>query len=337
MINVSQNFIYGNSSAFGDSFSILIDTRNTKTGGSASNEFLFPQNTDINDNAINFLVDWGDGQFSRITSKAEASVPHVYATPGIYTINFYKPKGFTTAIISPRYESYSNETNKILKVLRWGVFNASRGSFQGCINLDLSEVEGTPLFPNVGATGERTFSGCTSLTTIKNLSNIIFQGSTTFLFANSSNFNQSFVFNAGALSSCFFNCTKLNSSITINSNTSITLDIFRGCTTLNAVPIMNTPNLTSVEGMFRSCTAFNKDVSTMLDWSKITNMHNFMNGKSSANYNAAYYDNLLIALDAGGQTGVTLGMGAIKYTSAGLTARNNLQAKGWAITDGGLA
>ena len=65
MINVSQNFIYGNSSAFGDPFSIVIDTRNTKTGGSASNEFLFPQNPDTLDSYINFLVDWGDGQFSR--------------------------------------------------------------------------------------------------------------------------------------------------------------------------------------------------------------------------------------------------------------------------------
>ena len=65
-------------------------------------------------------------------------------------------------------------------------------------------------------------------------------------------------------------------------------------------------------------------------------MTRFMQGKSSANYNAAYYDRLLIVLDAGGQTGVTLGMGSIKHTSAGLAAKNNLIAKGWTITDGGV-
>lgn len=336
MKNSLYNYIYGTQWSFSDPFTIEIDTRNTKTGSSASNEFLFPQNMDLNDNLINFLVDWGDGQFSRITSKAEATVPHVYANPGIYTLNFYKPKGLNVAI-SPRYESYAPESNKLLKVIRWGVFDGSRGSFANCANLDLSQVVGSPTFRNIGATGERAFASCTNLTTFKGLSNVIFQGSTTQLFSGCTNFNQSFTLNAStAISSCFVNCTKLNSQITINSSTPSVYDLFRGCTALNTVPVMITPNLVSVEGMFRSCTAFNKDISTMLDWSKITNMQNFMTGKTSANYNPAYYDNLLIALDAGGQSNVILVMGSIKHTSAGLTARNNLLAKGWSIIDGGL-
>lgn len=337
MINVSQNFIYGNSSAFGDPFSILIDTRNTKTGGSASNEFLFPQNTDIYDNYINFLVDWGDGQFSRITSRAEASVPHVYATPGIYTVNFYKPKGANT-VLSPRYEYYQNETNKLLKVLRWGQFNNSRSAFNGCVNLDLSEVEGTPIF---NGSSESNFQNCTNLTTIKGLNNIIFRGAFTHVFYGCVNFNQACTLNvisATHTNNVFVGCSKLNSQVTLNAPNTITLQsFFQNCTTLNVLPIFNTPNVTNVSDMFRACTAFNKDISTMLDWSKVTNMTGFMAGKSSANYNATYYDKLLIALDAGGQSNVTLGMGSIKHTSAGATARNNLQAKGWTITDGGLA
>ena len=338
MINVSQNFIYGNSSAFGDPFSIVIDTRNTKTGGSASNEFLFPQNTDVLDSYINFLVDWGDGQFSRITSKTEAQVPHIYATPGIYTVNFYKPKWATNTVISPRYENYPNETNKLLKIIRWGQFNNSRGAFQGCTNLDLSEVEGTPIFNgNAGS----NFRDCKNLTTIKGLNNIIFSGPFIQVFNGCTNFNQACTLNISTATSTthvFFGCSKLNSQVIINApNTTSLQYFFQNCTTLNVLPVFNTPNVVNVSDMFNGCAAFNKDVSTMLDWSKVTNMTRFMQGKSSANYNATYYNNLLIALDAGGRSNVTLGMGSIKYTSAGATARANLVAKGWNITDGGLA
>ena len=65
-------------------------------------------------------------------------------------------------------------------------------------------------------------------------------------------------------------------------------------------------------------------------------MSNLMTGKSSANYNATYYDGLLIALDNSGRTNIALGMGSIKYTSAGTTSRANLITKGWTITDWGL-
>ncbi len=336
MRNISQNFTFGNQWIFGDPFTIIIDTRNTKTGGSASNEFLFPQNLDTLDSYINFLVDWGDGQFSRITSQSQATVPHTYATPGIYILNFYKPKGIKV-ILSPRYENYPNETNKLLKVLRWGQFNNARGSFSGCANLDLSEVEGTPIFN--GNTGSN-FRNCTNLTTIKGLDNIIFSDAFTQVFNGCVNFNQACTLNVTSATSTthvFYGCSKLNSQVIINAPNTINLqNFFQNCSIFNTLPVFNTPNVTNVTDMFNGCTAFNKDVSTMLDWSKVTNMARFMLGKSSANYNATYYDRLLIVLDAGGQSSVTLGMGTIKHTSAGATARANLLTKGWTITDGGV-
>ena len=335
MKNSLYNYIYGTQWSFGDPFTIVIDTRNTKTGGSASNEFLFPQNQDVLDGYINFLVDWGDGQFSRITSKAQATVPHVYATPGIYYLNFYKPRGFNVAL-SPRYEFYPNESNKLLKILRWGQFNNSRGCFLNCINLDLSEVEGTPIFSN----SQDTFKGCTSITTFKGVNNILFSGGFLGFLDMCTNFNQEVTWNVTTATSLPFihrNNSKLNSKITTNAPAATSLSsFFQNCILLNVLPVFNTPNVTNVQNMFNGCTAFNQDVSRMLDWSKVTNMTGFMTGKTASNYNASFYDNLLIALDAGGQTNVTLGMGSIKHTSAGLTARNNLQAKGWSITDGGL-
>jgi hypothetical protein len=132
-------------------------------------------------------------------------------------------------------------------------------------------------------------------------------------------------------------CTKFNSKLTLNMPVANNFStFFQNCATLNILPVLNCPNASILSGMFRNCTVFNKDISNMLDWSKVTNMDNFMTGKSSANYNEAYYDNLLIALDEGGQTNVPLGMGSIKHTSTGQGAKNNLIAKGWVITDGGI-
>lgn len=311
------NYTFGGFSGFTEAFTIVVDTRNIMTGSSAANEFKFPQNIDANDPTIDFMVDWGDGQFSRIQSKAEALTPHVYATAGIYTISFYKPRySKNNLIIAPRYENFPEERLKILEILRWGKFNNSRSCFQNCSNLKLDNVEGAPIFNGIT---QRNFLNNTSITKIKGLSNIIFSSTAvvTRLFQGCSSFNQDFTLNCPNtinLSFCFFACTIFNGNL-----------------------IINAPKVVNVDSFFQNCPAFNKDVSNIgFDWTKITSMENFMATKTSANYNASYYDNLLIALDNAGRSNVTLGMGAIKYTSAGLAARNNLVAKGWTITDGGM-
>lgn len=336
MRNTINNFVFGNRYDWSDPFTIVIDTRNTKTGGSADNEFLFPQNTDTSDAYINFLVDWGDGQFSRIKSKTQAIIPHVYSIPGVYTLNFYKPKTTGTWQLSPRYEYYyPNETNKLIKILKWGKFNNSRACFSNCVNLDLSQVEGIVSFNN---NGERNFIGCKSLTTFKGLNDITFNGTFAAFFQGCTNFNQACnlnIKNASSMTNVFYDCIKLNSQVIINAPKATVLkSFFEGCTTLDILPVFNTPNVTDASEMFKGCTNFNKDVSQMLDWSKVTDMAAFMLGKSSTNYNAGYYDNLLIALDNAGRSNVTLGMGTIKCTSAGVAARSNLLSKGWTITDG---
>jgi len=61
-------------------------------------------------------------------------------------------------------------------------------------------------------------------------------------------------------------------------------------------------------------------------------MDDFMDNKT---YSSSYYDNLLVALDATGNTNVTLGMGSIQYGARGTASRISLVSKGWTITDGG--
>jgi surface protein len=93
-------------------------------------------------------------------------------------------------------------------------------------------------------------------------------------------------------------------------------------------------NVTRMDEMFRSATSFDHDLSAW-DLSSCTNMTNFMNGKSSANFSAANCDAIFEACVNGGQSNVNLGMGTIKYSSAGATDRATLISRGWTITDGG--
>ena len=93
-------------------------------------------------------------------------------------------------------------------------------------------------------------------------------------------------------------------------------------------------SVTRMDEMFQSATAFDQDLSAW-DLSSCTNMTNFMQSKSPANFSAANCDAIFEACVNGNQSNVTLGMGTIKYSSAGATDRATLISRGWTITDGG--
>ncbi len=312
MRNVAQNYVYGRQWDFGNPFTFTIDTRNVVGSGSPANSFYLPQSSNISDSLINFLTDWGDGTFTRFNSRTEAETPHVYAVPGIYTVNIYKRRG--NFELRPNYTDHPDERAKILKILRFGAFNNSQSCFRFCVNLDMSECQDGFIGSGIPS---QNFAN-TNITKFKNLNKVVFLNiSAINIFQNCPNFNDDFTLNAP-------NATNIVSNLD-------------GCVSFNSNVIINAPNATNIGGFFRNCTAFNKPVHNVgFDFTKVTSMSNFMTGKSSSNYNASYYDSLLIALDAGGKSNVVLGMGSIKYTSAGSVARANLVAKGWTITDGGL-
>jgi len=121
-------------------------------------------------------------------------------------------------------------------------------------------------------------------------------------------------------------------------------DISTNVVTVNGVTYTawNTSSVTKMDNMFRDADSFNQDISSW-DFSSVTTVRSFMANKTSANYDATYYDNLLIKWDnaVGGlvfanMTDVVIGMGTIKYTAAGASARASLVSKGFIITDGGL-
>ena len=87
--------------------------------------------------------------------------------------------------------------------------------------------------------------------------------------------------------------------------------------------------------MFLLTTSFNQPLDS---WSfvSVTNMSNFMLGKTENDYDANYLSDLLIKLDQdlvfANMVNVNLGFGTIKYDSTGVTAYNSLVSKGFIIT-----
>lgn len=114
-----------------------------------------------------------------------------------------------------------------------------------------------------------------------------------------------------------------------------------GVTTINNIHLWDMSNVTTMERMFSRALKFNQDISGW-NFNKDVNLLNFMVGKSAASYSPVYYSNLLIKLrncvvgTGRTETNKSLTMQNIKYTSEGASARADLVADGWAITDGGI-
>ena len=169
------------------------------------------------------------------------------------------------------------------------------------------------------------FEGCTNLTTI----------SGTFDLSGTTNF-----------SNMFMNCSSLTNVQGIESwdVSGVTrMDgMFNGATLFNQdISGWDVSNITQMDGMFAYATAFNQDISPwnvsgiLGSATKAIGMVDFMFGKSTADF--SYYDNILnewsqLSLP----NNVSFGMGDIKYTTLGATARQNMiDTYGWIISDGG--
>lgn len=145
------------------------------------------------------------------------------------------------------------------------------------------------------------------------------------------------------LTSFFQGCTSLRGVSGIDRwnflpNT-ILFSMFYGNSLLNSPLIgqMKMQNVVNITGMLAGTTLFNQDISNW-DVRNISSANNFMQNKTSANYNASYLDaiyNKWSQLPL--KSGVTIGFGSIKYTSAGQAGRDILTTTyGWTITDGGI-
>lgn len=305
----------------------------------------------------NYTVDWGDNTTTTNTNT------HSYSLAGDYSVKIY---GDVTDF------SFNNagDKDKIISVENLhGFYTNIQGTFYGCSNLTNVEGEllgGSTMFfmfrnavnatpntsnwntSNVGSMSQ-SFFGATNAnpdtsnwdtSNVTNTSSMFY--SATNANPDTSNWNTSKIIDMAFM---FYNATNANPNTTNwdTSKVEFMNSMFMFASSFNQPLVIDTSGVTTMNSMFRSATSFNQPLS-QLDYSSVRDLNLFMLNKTAADYEATYYDNLLIKWDDEGNgglvfanmTNVNISMGTIRYTSAGATARANLISKGFIITDGGL-
>jgi surface protein len=341
MFNVPSFF--GFKSGTAEPFEFSINTANTSTGSSNSDQFKLPLTTST---GLDCFVYWGDGTYDNITDHTAPEVTHTYASSGIYTVKI------TGKLLGWRFAN-SGDRLKMLDVSQWAGLNISVDSgFRGCTNLTASATD-APLITTTSL--YRLFRECINFNgAIGNwdVSNVteIFE-----TFWGASSFNADIgswdVSNVTSLLNSFNN-TPFNqnigswdvSNVTNMGNLFLNASAFNNG---NSSDINNwdTSSVTSMSGMFNNADAFDQDISNW-DINQVDNFGNFM--QNATGLSTVNYDLLLVGWEANLQSLYPLGVGypftisinfgGSQYTllSTAATARASLiSVFGWTITDGG--
>lgn len=274
---------------------ITIDTRNTESGSSASNQFNLAFQSGFG--GTNFTVDWGDSTTDTVSSSVLTGILHTYATAGVYDIKI------TGSIKHNVSNATSADKRKYLDIKNWGTVTSptttQTSAFYGCVNMVISATD-YPVFAT-GASLNGFFRGCTSLT------NEDFSGwgvlriaAYTAMFRDCSNFNGN-VSNlvdpqsiGGSINSMFQGCVKfVGVGVDTWNVTNVTsLDTaFSQCTLFNgAVENWDVSNVTQFTSAFSGCTAFNRnlslwDVGRGQGFGSMFNNSGFVNNTSIVNWN----------------------------------------------------
>ena len=154
-------------SSFPYRFTTTWDTRQ----GDGSNTIILPL---VNGGTYSFVVDWGDGSTSSVTSFYDSNKTHTYLNSTIYDVSIsgtIEGWSFAKAARDLDYDGISSYDSrlKIVDVKSWGNLKLGNfgGHFYNCENLNISARDVLNLD---GVTSlESSFRACNSLVSIKNI------------------------------------------------------------------------------------------------------------------------------------------------------------------------
>jgi surface protein len=266
------------------------NTTNTSPGSTLSNQVKLPL---VSLGTYNFIVDWGDGgPTDTITLWNQPETTHTYSSSGDYTITI-------TGLLEGWSFQQTGDLEKITGILQWGCFSLgpstiSNSAFAQCINLTLNSVSDVLNLSGVTHLA-RFLGGCTSITTISNVSSWDVSNITSMFstFGGCSSFDQDLsswvVSNVTTMFGMFASCTIFNNggslgidSWDVSSVTSMS-SMFSQCTMFNqSISSWDVSSVTSMSGMFQITSSFNQDLNTW-NVSGVTNMASMFN--SALNFN----------------------------------------------------
>ena len=165
-----------------DGFIFTIETTNTSSGSSLSDQFACPF---LSSGTYDCNIDWGDGSNDDITTWDQAETTHTYTSSGEYIITI-------TGQCNGWAFGGSGDRLKILDISNWGntgdtngFIPTTNGGFNGCSNLDIS-ANGAIYF-GVQTNFSRMFQACSSLTNITSLNASDFSSASILSFMHHSN------------------------------------------------------------------------------------------------------------------------------------------------------
>ncbi len=287
---------------------------------------------------------WGDNTSTIFNQFTNQFVNHTYGAHGTYVVQVsgYLPK-FSYTVSGPTAQGKP----KLTKCLSFGNIGISDldSAFANCQNLNYIP-SGLPSGMTISDISYLFYD--TKLNSAKMINYYQPASITNIdgLFAYNTNFNQNITtWDTSSITSSyqtFRNCTSFNQNIgswNTSSNTNMSY-MFAGATAFNQnIGSWDTSNVTNMSNMFDGSTNFDQNLSSwdISGLSSSTSLNNFMRSVtlSDANYSA-----LLVAWDAhknSYRNDLIPNFGNSKYCpgTAAETAKNNLIAYGWIITDGG--
>lgn len=268
-------FIFSSSSP---EFKMTIDT--TNPGTTASDSFMLK--FQYQPTGFDITVDWGDGNVETITSYNAPELTHVYAASGTYQISIASSvtiTGMTNAYVDPQ---------KILSIDNWGdvQWGTCSTMFFGAFNMvaNYSDVPDLSVCTDL----HEMFAYCYAFNGSMDgwdTSNITFMREMFWeaqgfnqpvpfdtsnvtdmqnMFKRALSFNQEINFDGSSLAptGCdymFSSAPVMTSDVTITNSTGLTstLNMFTQMNSFNGHVTLDTTNVTTMQGMFSYCPAFN--------------------------------------------------------------------------------
>ena len=227
-------------------FNSTWDTSKLNTGSSASNQIKLPLESD---GTYDFVVYWGDGSNSTITTYNQAEVTHTYAAQGIYNVSIYG------TLIGINFKYSGTDRLKLCNITQWGTLRVGNNGmyFEHCDDLNISASDALDL------------NGTTSLY-------FMFTSCNHYLDANFSTWDTSAVTN---MYGTFAYCSVFNGDITTwdTSNVTTMNSLFVACNLFNRdINNWDVSSVTNMHYLFKGCSVFDQNISSW-DVSKVTNMY----------------------------------------------------------------
>ncbi len=247
-VSGDRPYVFGDSLQYkyvAQTFVSVWETSRTSGGSSTATQVRLPL---ISTGTYNFIVDWGDGSTDRITTWNQAETTHTYASAGVYQLTI-------TGTLNGFRFANTGDRLKLLSIFRWGTgfrLGATDQHFNGCTNLDLSEVEDVLNLDGTISLAS-SFRDCGRLTVVKNMNS--------WNTTNITSLNQTFQYSVN------FN-TNIGDWDTSNvTNMERTFDASGGVAGLAGkfnqyIGNWNTSKVTTIRTMFFNQTSFNQDIST---------------------------------------------------------------------------